>query len=29
MYLRNTFYTTDQHTKTITLGLDLPDRSIA
>jgi hypothetical protein len=29
MYLRNTFYTADQHTKAITLGLDPPDRSIA
>jgi hypothetical protein len=29
MYLRNTFYMADQHTKAITLGLDLPDRSIA
>ena len=28
MYLRNTFYTADQHTKAITLGLDPPDRSI-
>jgi hypothetical protein len=29
MYLRNTFYTADQHTKAITLGLDPPNRSIA
>jgi hypothetical protein len=29
MYLRNTFYMADQHTKAITLGLDPPDRSIA
>jgi hypothetical protein len=29
MYLRNTFYTADQHTKAITLGLGPPDRSIA
>jgi hypothetical protein len=29
MYLRNTFYTADQHTKAITLGLDPPSRSIA
>ena len=29
MYLRNTFYTADQHTKAITLGLDPPDRRIA
>jgi hypothetical protein len=29
MYLRNTFYTADQHTKAITLCLDLPDRSTA
>jgi hypothetical protein len=29
MYLRNTFYTADQHTKAFTLGLDPPDRSIA
>jgi hypothetical protein len=28
MYLRNTFYTADQHTNAITLGLDPPDRSI-
>ena len=28
MYLRNTFYTADQHTKAITLGLDPPERSI-
>jgi len=28
MYLRNTFYTADQHTKAITLGLDPPDCSI-
>jgi hypothetical protein len=29
MYLRNTFYTTDQHTKAVTLDLDPPNRSIA
>jgi hypothetical protein len=29
MYLHNTFYTADQHTKAITLGLDPPDHSIA
>jgi hypothetical protein len=29
MYLRNTFYKANQHTKAITLGLDQPDRSIA
>jgi hypothetical protein len=29
MSLRNTFYTADQQTKTITLGIDPPDRSIA
>jgi hypothetical protein len=29
MHLRNTFYTADQHTKAITLGLDPPDRSIS
>ena len=29
MCLCNTFYTTDQHTKAITLGLDPPDRSVA
>ena len=28
MYLRNTFYTADQHTKAITLGLDPPDISV-
>jgi hypothetical protein len=29
MYLCNTFYTADQHTKAITFGLDPPDCSIA
>ena len=29
MYLRNTFYTADQHTKAITLGLDPPKRGYA
>jgi hypothetical protein len=29
MYLRNTFYTADQHTKAITLGLDPPDRNVS
>jgi hypothetical protein len=29
VYLHNTFYTADQHTKAITLGLDPPDCSIA
>ena len=29
MYLRNTFYTADQHTKAITLGLDPPTRGYA
>jgi hypothetical protein len=29
MYLHNTFYMADQHTKAITLGLNPPDRSIA
>jgi hypothetical protein len=29
MYLRNTFYTADQHTKAITLGLDPPTRRCA
>jgi hypothetical protein len=29
MYLRNSFYTADQHTKAITLGLDPPNCSIA
>jgi hypothetical protein len=29
MYLGNTFYTANQHMKTITLSLDPPDRSIA
>jgi hypothetical protein len=29
MYLRNTFYTADQHTKAITLGLNAPNRSAA
>ena len=28
MYLRNTFYTADQHTTAITLGLDPPSRDI-
>jgi len=28
MYLRNTFYTADQHTKAITLGLDPPVRGL-
>jgi hypothetical protein len=28
MYLNNTFYTADQHTQAITLGLDPPDRSV-
>ena len=29
MYLRNTFYTADQHTKAITLGLDPPTQALA
>ena len=29
MYLRNTFYTADQHTQAITLGLDPPEPSVA
>jgi hypothetical protein len=29
IYLHNTFYTADQHTKAITLGLDPPNCSIA
>jgi hypothetical protein len=29
MYLRNTFYTDNQHMKAIKLGLDPPDRSFA
>jgi hypothetical protein len=29
MYLHNTFYTADQHTKAITLGLDPPDRNVS
>jgi hypothetical protein len=29
MYLCNTFYTADQHTKAITFGLNPPERSIA
>jgi hypothetical protein len=29
IYLGNTFYTADQHTKAITLGLDPPDHSLA
>jgi hypothetical protein len=29
MFLHNTFYTADQHTKAITLGLDPPDLGIA
>jgi hypothetical protein len=29
MYLHNTFYTADQHTAAITLGLDPPSRSFA
>jgi hypothetical protein len=29
MYLRNTFYTADQHTTAITLGLDPPSRDLA
>jgi hypothetical protein len=29
MYLRNTFYMADQHTKAITLGLDPPDRNVS
>jgi hypothetical protein len=29
MYLRNTFYTADQHTKAITLSLDPPDRNVS
>jgi hypothetical protein len=29
MYLHNTFYMVDQHTKAITLGLDPPDRGLA
>jgi hypothetical protein len=28
MYLHNTFYTADQHTKAITLGLNLPDSNV-
>jgi hypothetical protein len=28
MYLRNTFYTADQHTAAITLGLDPPSGDI-
>ena len=28
VYLRNTFYMSDQHTTAITLGLDLPSRDI-
>jgi hypothetical protein len=29
MYLCNTFYTADQHTKAITLGLNPPDRNVS
>ena len=29
MYLRNTFYTADQHTQAITLGLDPPNRDVS
>ena len=29
MYLRNTFYTADQHTNAVTLGLDPPAQELA
>jgi hypothetical protein len=29
MYLRNTFYTADQHTNAVTLGLDPPTQELA
>jgi hypothetical protein len=29
MYLHNTFYTADQHTKAITLGLNPPNRNVS
>jgi hypothetical protein len=28
MYLRNTFYTADQHTNAVTLGLDPPTQGL-